>query len=274
MTITLEGATLIVLLAWGGSALILFAGRIWLTSSIQKRVEHGFNEKLERLRSELTAKESEIASIRNTVLSGSANRQELFNRRRFEAAERVWKAVIDLSPFKSVAAMMAVIKFEESAKHAPNDPNVRRFFETIGKVANFDPAAQSSAKYEQAFVSPTVWAYFSAYSAVVYGSYARAKVLEFGIGDAPKFFKDSAVRDLLKAALPHMSAFIDEHPLESHYYLLDELEKLLLGEIVKSLEGKEVDKAGLERAAEIMSAMKNMKSSGDVSLAGTPMAHS
>jgi hypothetical protein len=82
----------------------LFLGRHWLAARIEKGVQHRFDRRLEELRAELREseerlkstlrdRENEIALLRNTVLAGSANRQSLLDKRRFEAVERVWTAV-------------------------------------------------------------------------------------------------------------------------------------------------------------------------------------
>lgn len=47
----------------------LFVGRNWLRTKIVAGTEHKFNLKLEELRSELRSKESEIATLREAVIT-------------------------------------------------------------------------------------------------------------------------------------------------------------------------------------------------------------
>jgi hypothetical protein len=97
---------LISLVVYIGTAVVIFVGRNWLKTRIEKGVQHHFDERLEGLRSELRkteellksdlqAKETEIATLRSSVLSGSAARQALLDKRRFEAVEKVWRSVQD-----------------------------------------------------------------------------------------------------------------------------------------------------------------------------------
>ena len=64
------------------------------------------------------------------------------------------------------------------------------------------------------------------------------------------------IKDILKAALPHQSKFIDEHDAGAYFYLLDELEANLLIELRKILEGKEVDQSSVRKAMDILGATK------------------
>ncbi len=125
--------------------LAAFVARNWLVAWISKGVEYRFDVKLEelraelrkkeeRLKSELRDREAEIATLRNSVLSGSASRQSLLDKRRFEAVEKVWTAVNDLALLKPLSGVMAIVNFQEVAKDA-NHPNMRRFLSTIGNVA-------------------------------------------------------------------------------------------------------------------------------------------
>ena len=100
-------------------AAALFFSRQWLVARIEKGVQHGFDSRLEAIRAELRAseerlkstlrdRENEIALLRNTVLAGSASRQPLLDKRRFEAVERVWTAVNNMAGhFRLLSEFMA-----------------------------------------------------------------------------------------------------------------------------------------------------------------------
>jgi cell division protein FtsB len=74
----------------------LFASRIWIKASIEKRVQHQFDEKIESVRTELRkseekfkqemqAREAEISALRDGVMGGRATRQAIIDKRRLEA---------------------------------------------------------------------------------------------------------------------------------------------------------------------------------------------
>jgi hypothetical protein len=111
--------------------LAIFIGRNWLKARIEKGVQHRFDLKIEgmradlreseeRLKSALRDSESEIAILRNAVLAGSAGRRALLDKRRFEAVERIWKAVNDMARLKGLSSMMAIMNVKEVAKEVSN----------------------------------------------------------------------------------------------------------------------------------------------------------
>src|SRR6267154_623978 len=118
-------------------AAALFFSRQWLVARIEKGVQHGFDSRLEAIRAELRAseerlkstlrdRENEIALLRNTVLAGSASRQPLLDKRRFEAVERVWTAVNNMAGhFRLLSEFMARMNIDEMAKDV-GDPRMKR----------------------------------------------------------------------------------------------------------------------------------------------------
>jgi DNA-binding protein Fis len=246
--------------------LLIFTGRNWIKASIEQSVRSGFEAKLEALRSEfrrseeylkseLRSKETEIAALRDGVLSGRAQRQALVDKRRLEAIDGLWAAFTALAPFTMVAKMMGSIKFDVAAREVHRHPNTQQFFRMISggdQKENLAKIGQQSGRSHQPFVSPLAWAYFSAYQAVVVGAYIRAKVLEIGVEDAHKMINDEPIKDVLKTALPHYTQFIDEQRVDVYHLLLDDLEKHLIAELQKMMRGDEQDQASVEQAARIM----------------------
>ena len=83
-----------------GVPIVLFALRNFIVAWISKRVQYGFDTKIEELRtrlrtseeqfkSDLREREAEITALRNNILSGSAGRQTLLDKRRFDAVEKI-----------------------------------------------------------------------------------------------------------------------------------------------------------------------------------------
>ena len=101
--------------------LVIF--RTGISDWITKGIQHDFDVKLENLRatlrtseeqlkSDLRAKEAEIGTLRNSVLSGSAGRQALLDKRRFEAVEKIWTSVNDLAQLRALAQTMAIVNYD------------------------------------------------------------------------------------------------------------------------------------------------------------------
>jgi hypothetical protein len=154
---------------------------------------------------------------------------------------------------------MARIKFDEAAKRAPQNANLREFFTVIADpslVNNFDK--EKTAMREQPFLSPLAWAYFSAYQSIVTSAYMEGRMLAEGVEDAGKLLKRHHAKDLLKATLPHQSDFIEKHDPSEYYFLLDELRDCLLAELRKMLEGQDVDRAAIDQAKQIAGAINQI----------------
>jgi hypothetical protein len=249
-------------------ALGIFIGRNWLKARIERSVQHTFDAKLEtirtdlrgteeRLKSELRVKESEISALRDVVLSGRAQRQALLDKRRLDAVEHVWAAVMDLTPYRTVAAMMASVNLKAAVKEAPRHAGMRKFAEIIATLpAGFK--LENVARSERPFVSPMAWAYFSAFQAVLLVIYSQVKALEIGLEESDKFINLDNLRKMLKNVLPHQAPFIDEYDLTSYHFLIDELEDCILNELTKMLDGEDGDQASIIRSAAIMKDLKSV----------------
>jgi hypothetical protein len=257
--------TLIAALFAGG----IFAGRRWIEARIEARIKHEFDGKLATITaelrknealfaSELRSRETEIGTLRESVLSGRANRPALLDKRRFEAIEKIWTAVNNLAHLRPLSSMMALLNFKVMAKEA-SDPRMQLFLSTIGVVAPDDEKLKDVARDEQPFLPELVWAYFLAYKTILLGSLLRFKILKTGLDEADKYLSAEQAKTILKAALPHQSSFIDDQEPESYYYLLDEVQALLLAELRKVLDGKAADDADAERARAITDALKTVE---------------
>jgi hypothetical protein len=245
----------------------LFAAALWLgrqliSTRLTKSVEHEFNQKIEsmradmrasveRLKAQLREKEAEISALRSGALSALASRQAAFDKRRLEAVDQIWGSFNALAPGRAITASLSVIKFESAAKYAEHDPKVRQFFEMIG--AGFDAKALdlSGAAKARPFLTPLVWAIFSAIQAVTMHSVMRWHVLKGGLG-ATDFADNKAIEKLVVAALPHYAEYLEKHGPSVYYYVLEALDTKLLDEIQKMLSGVESDRASIEQAAEIV----------------------
>jgi hypothetical protein len=203
----------------------------------------------------LRDRESEIAILRNAVLAGSASRQALLDKRRFEAVERIWKAVNDMARLKGLSSMMAIMKVKEVAKEVSN-PKMQQVLSMIGANApDIADLNNNIARDERPFLPDLAWAYFSAYSTILYGNFLVYQILKAGVEDFEKYVKRDGSKGILKAALPHQTKWIDENQPETYHYLLDELENNLLLELKKILDGVEVDATEIAKAQKILNAV-------------------
>jgi len=243
------------IILWVLVPLVVFLARNWLVTWITKGVQHRFDIELEKVRSELRDKEGEISTLRNNVLSGSASRRSLLDKRRFDAVERVWTAVNDMAQLKTLSSMMAIVNFKAVAKDIDH-PSIDNLLTMLGSATpDLKDLKKNVARDEQPFLPDLAWAYFAAYRSILYGTYMRYAALKNKMRDTEKYLTSDGTRKILKAALPHQSKFIDENEPETYHYLLEEIEGYLLNELRKILEGRDADQAAAQQAKEIMKAV-------------------
>jgi hypothetical protein len=247
----------------------LLASKNWIIARITKGVQHGFDVKLEEIRttlrnneeqfrSGLRAKETEIDALRNNVLSGSASRQTLLDKRRFEAVGKIWTAVNDLAPLKNLHQMTVHLNYDAIAKQV-RDPKIQQFLSTLDTTGSHPQNWKNVARDERPFVPEITWAYFAAYTTLLTFNLVRYKTLKLGIEEPQNFFNTENVKNILKAVLPHRTKFIDgEQDPGAYYYLIEEIETTLLNELRRILDGKEASIASAEQGKEILSLIKRI----------------
>jgi hypothetical protein len=239
---------------------VLLGSKKWIEVNVEKRIQHKFDEKLAATESKLRAREAEISALREMVLSGTAQRRAVVDKRRIEAVERLWIALTRLAPLAIVSNYMVHIDFEHASKRTPHEPNLRKFFDIIANknlVTTLDK--EQPAIHEQPFLSPLAWAYYSAYSAIVIGAYMQARLLAEGVEEPSKLLKKEPLRELLKVALPDQAEFIEGQDPAFFHFLLDELKDRLLAELKKMLDGEDSDAAAFVQARRITEKVREVE---------------
>jgi len=252
-------------------ALALYLFRSLITTRLKASVKHEFDEKVEKLRTDLRKseesfkadlrfKETQIEALRSGALSGLAARQVALDARRIQAVDQLWSAVQALGPATSVSATIAVLKFEGAAKVSAENPRARQMFAAIG--GNIHPAKMHTGEAEKArpFVSEMAWAIFSAYRSILSVALIKMQLLKTGL-DMPQVIDEDRVRRLITIALPHQADFVGKHDTGAYHYLLEELEACLLAELQKVLQGTESDKETVWKAGEILRESESVMSS-------------
>ena len=246
--------SLVVALVWplvlAGGAFLL---RNFIGEWIKRRVEHDFNVKLEKLKSELGAEQKRLDDLRQTVLHGASARRVALDARRLQAVDNIWAGVMSFATWRIATAMLPSIDIKKAGEEVAKNPKVRQAFEMLGKP--FDPKNMppNPAIKERPFVSEVAWAYYQAYSSIISSAVMVIKGLEFGL-DIGKFMKFDTVEQLVITALPHQTEYVKKWGLSGCSLLLDELETKLLEALREMLEGKASDEAALRGAQSITKA--------------------
>jgi hypothetical protein len=253
----------------------LWLGRELVSKRLTKAIEHEFNVKLETLRSEISAsearlnaelrvKETDIAALRSGALSALSSRQVALDKRRLEAVDQLWASAIALGPARAIAGMISTFNFEVAAERAVKEPKLRAIASMIGN--NFDPSKLdlSAAEKARPFLTPMVWAVYSAMRAVAMHGVMRWMVIKGGLGSA-NFVNDESVKELIKAVLPHWSEYLDKHGASVYYNACEQLEARLLVELQIMLSGSVADQYSIEQSLEIMRLSNKVLNEAEVS---------
>jgi len=228
-----------------------------------------FDEKIEKLKSELRRGEEKFAnelrsneqqfkSLTEVTLSLRSSRQTALDARRLQAVEKLWAAKIATDRMRMAAALVSNLNLEEMFKAAESgNQKVQTFAGMLDKMTGLDlkqEVPQTSALSERPFLTPNVWALFSAYQGVMLQSVMQLKVLSTG---TTKYFKkEDTLKPIMILALPEQKDYIDKYGFSGYYHLLDILEQKLLAAITVMLDGREMDDATLKRSAEIVAAVR------------------
>lgn len=252
-------------------AFALWLGRNLIKTRLFKSVEHEFNTKIEALRAEfrqkeeilradLRVKENEITDLRSGALTAMASRQIALDKRMLEAVDQLWAAVKTLSAAKGISTVMSVFKFKAVAEEAAHNEQLRETFKVMGAGFDLKKVDLSGAHKARPFVSPMVWALFSAYQAIIMHSVAKFEIIKAGVG-GKNFLKNDNVEKLVKAALPQYAGYIEKYGDAGYHHLLEELEESVLNALRMMLSGKEADRDNIEQAGEILKLSKELKES-------------
>lgn len=237
--------------------------RNWISTRLAKSVGFEFDRKLEllkaelrtseeRLRADLRAKEAEIATLRVGAMTALSNRQIAVDKRRLDAIDQLWASVLSLSKARGISLMMSVLKFEAVAESAERDPKMRDFLKGISGGFNISTDLNlGDASKARPFVSPLAWATYTAMVAIISNGAMRWHVAQGGLG-AKDFSDHSALANMIKAALPEYSGYVNEHGILGIHFLVEKLELKLLEEFRVMMSGANADRASVQQAAEIL----------------------
>jgi len=270
------------ILLGAGAGSVLFVLAVWLArqlliTRLTKSVENEFNQSLEKYRAELRSseehlksalksRENDISVLRSSAIASLANRQTKLDDRRLEAVDNLWSAVIELAPAKFISSVMGVIKFEEVAEAAVTNQKLREVIGVFDKGFDMKTFKHTvPPERSRPFISPMLWASYSAYSAILMQGVMRAYVITTGLG-AKDFVDDAKVSALLKSCLPHQAEFIDKFGPGAYHHLVDEIEDKIIKEMHLTISGVDSDEASLKQAAKILELSNSLQAESSMEL--------
>ena len=254
-------------------AFALWLGRNLISVRLAKSVQHEFDQKIEsvktnlraseeRFKAQLREKETEIATLRSGALSVLASRHAALDKRRLEAVDQLWSSYNDLAPARAIAIQMSIVKFESAASEAEHNPKLRQAFDIIGNGFDSKKIEFTGATLARPYVTPMVWAVFSAISAITVHSVICFQIIKGGLGKID-LGDDKTIKKLVNVVLPHYSEYLQNGGASVYPNILEALEVKLLDEINNMLSGAESDKVNVQQASEIMKEAKALQAVTD-----------
>ena len=237
-------------------------GERWLSNHFAKRhaaFTHEQSKELEQLKSSLKLREEELNSLRDAALGQLGTRTAALDKRRLEAAEHVWGAVVDYGAFKSAVKMTSSLNIDEMFKIASlqnsDGEKMRAFASILWKMWALDKTKQmSSPDKERPFLSALAWAKFVVYRRVLTLPVAQVAAIMNGV-EAKLMADTKPLREAAKSAFPEWARFIEEHGTAAFPFIVDDLEEEVLQEIVRSIESPTSDSKHLDIVRQIVSAI-------------------
>ena len=230
-------------------AVLIFLSRNLIVTRLTNAVKHEYDSKLELLKADLSKKEKEIEGLRQVGFSGLQQRQTVLFNKQVEAVELLWAATCKLYLGKPLSDMMLIVKTEEVSKTISEDANLQQFFKYISMHTDMEKMTVVDPQPARPFVGKLAWAYYSAYSSIIWHYVLQAKLFENGLSD--NLLDVEKMTKVVRVALPHQEEFIDKFGVSAFGHLLDELQDKILLELDSMLSGKSLDSSGLEKAAQI-----------------------
>ena len=252
----------------------LFGAVLWLARNLiftrlTSSVRHEYDVRLkeleqtqriadEYLKFEIRKNEVELDTLRCGALSGITTRQAELYKRQLRAVETIWSCITKLSKKKGVIQSISIIKFEVAAKEASQNIELREKFKAMGAGLDIESLATEDADACRPFLSPLVWAYFSAYRAIFYYYFMKQKFLESGLKNTD-LIQHHHVKKLIEVALPHQATTLERFGTDNLYLYFDELEKNLLHELNKIILGEKNNQESLKQASAILKTSEELK---------------
>jgi len=229
--------------------IIIFLSKDLIATRLTSAVKHEYDGKLELLKADLSKKEKEIEGLQQVGFSGLQQRQTVLFNKQVESVELLWAATCQLYLGKPLSEMMLSVKTEEVSKTISQDANLQQLFKHISMHAAIEKMNTVDPQPARPFISKLAWAYYSAYSSIIWHYVLQAKLFENGLND--NLLDVEKITRMISVALPHQDEFIKKFGVGASGHLLDELQDKILLELDSMLSGKVLDSLGLEKAAQI-----------------------
>lgn len=258
------------LLSWFGGVVASVSitgiiGYLWRDSLgrfMTKSVEHRFDKKLEKYKSDIKENERELEQMRGYLSSVRSGRDSLIQIKRFESAETLIKARSYLNEFHLAVTYMQMFKVNELFENIDN-PNIQNAIDALIKPLNLDDKTAEYKKIDvdtpRLYLSDKTMKVFDIYSGIVMVSVATLKMLELKDKDASSIVSAKNTVNNILDLLPSSKKGFEEYGDSFIFQFHDHFRRELLTEIKNEITGESNMTRDTELAAELALGLRNAK---------------
>lgn len=179
-----------------------------------KAVEHNFDKKLEKFKSDIRNSESEIAQIRSYISSARSGRDSIFQTKKIEAAEKLIMARQFLCKFNMAIMYVKMLKIDELYKQI-NDPKIQKFIDAIITPLKLDDKLNEYNKIDKdtprLYLNDKVISAFDFFEGITLMAAAKLRILEVSVDDNSNFITTESLVSKIKELMPQSKEGFDKY---------------------------------------------------------------
>lgn len=218
-----------------------FLMRDTLSKLLTKSVEHNFEKKLEKFKSDIRESERELEQMRNYLASTRSSRNSVLQTKKFEAAENLMRIRQFLGGFTVVAQYMQILKIDELMKSG-GDPKIDGFIDAITKPLNLQQKMQDYARFDKditkLYLSERTVRVFEIYETIMLHSVATLQILAFPMPKKQNLLKEGDLSKKIIEFVPSSQSGFEEFGEKYVYYWYDYFYAEILKELKNELIGE------------------------------------
>lgn len=170
-----------------------------------KAIEHRFERKLEKFKSDIRNNEKELEQIRSFLVSSRRERDSAIQSRRLEAAEMLLRARHALAQLSMLVEYMKVLNTEQILNEAA-DPKIAEFVDLLVKPFDIDEKLKQLGSidktYPQLYLSEKSLKAFDAYESIILNAAMMMKFFTINLPKKGRFIKASNLSKTIIELVP------------------------------------------------------------------------
>lgn len=234
----LWGWLLSVAVSTGLIGTIVYFFRNTLSAFFTKSIEHKFDKKLEKFKTEARNNEKELEQIRSFLVSVRKERDSVIQIKRLEAAEILLRARHEFSQLSMLVEYMKMLNTERMLDDK-GDPRILEFINLLLKPFDLDEKIKNlgciDKTYPRLYLNEKSLKLFDAYESIILNAAIMMKLFSLNLSSRENLIKESNLSKKIIELIPHSKDGFDKFGESYAYhwatYFYDEILRSLRHEI-------------------------------------------